>query len=179
MNETQKPIEQFFHHYDANMDMLYEAVPYVQLNMKKPLAIYIKMQEMMQIMRGFDDSDTLSACGLEEKDHNVEDMLYAMRAKAHGRPANQLDMILNVIQAGKVYHAFQEISRAQSTATSSQDAGTAGTPSSNQESNNNDLLAKILPMLLSNQNNTGSASDMSALIQNIMKGETYESKLAQ
>lgn len=176
MNETQKPIEQFFHHYDANMDMLYEAVPYVHLNMKKPLAIYIKMQEMMQIMRGFDDSDTLSACGLEEKDHNIEDMLYAMRAKAHGRPANQLDMILNIIQAGKVYHAFQEVSKAQSTASSSKDTNES---SSGQENNNNDLLAKILPMLLSNQNATGSGTDMSALIQNIMKGDNYESKLAQ
>lgn len=176
MNETQKPIEQFFHHYDANMDMLYEAVPYVHLNMKKPLAIYIKMQEMMQIMKGFDDSDTLSACGLEEENHNIEDMLYAMRAKAHGRPANQLDMILNVIQAGKVYHAFQEVSKAQSTTSSPNDG--KDTPSG-QENGNNDLLAKLLPMLLSSQNATGSNADMSALIQNIMKGDAYESKLAQ
>ena len=95
------------------------------------------MQEMQQIMQGFDDNETLSACGLEETSHNVEDMLYAMRTKANDRNARQLDMMLSVIQAGKMYRTIQELKK-------------------NSEN-----------------------ADMTTILQSFMKGECYESKLAE
>ena len=109
MDINQKPIDQFLQHANSNMDMLYEAMPYVNMNFKKPLAIYLKMQEMQEIIRGFDNSKTLSACGLNESNYSLEDMLAAMRKKATGKPAAQLDMILNVIQATKVYRTYQQL----------------------------------------------------------------------
>ena len=133
----QKPIDQFFHHCNSNTEMLYEAMPYVQFAFKRPLALYIKMQEMQQSMQGFDDNETLSACGLEETSHNVEDMLYAMRTKANDRNARQLDMMLSVIQAGKMYRTIQELKK-------------------NSEN-----------------------ADMTTILQSFMKGECYESKLAE
>ena len=39
----------------------------------------------------------------------MEDMIAAMRKKATGKPAAQLDMILNVIQATKVYRTYQQL----------------------------------------------------------------------
>lgn len=109
MDINQKPIDQFLQHANSNMDMLYEAMPYVNMNFKKPLAIYLKMQEMQEIIRGFDNSETLSACGLNESNYSLEDMIAAMRKKATGKPAAQLDMILNVIQATKVYRTYQQL----------------------------------------------------------------------
>lgn len=109
MEHNQKPIDQFLQHANSNMDMLYEAMPYVNMSFKKPLAVYLKMQEMQEIIRGFDNSETLSACGLNEANYNMEDMIAAMRKKATGKPAAQLDMILNVIQATKVYRTYQQL----------------------------------------------------------------------
>lgn len=179
MDTNQKPIEQFFSRCNSNMDMLYEAMPYVNLNLKKPLALFIKLQEMQEIMHGFNDTDTLSACGLDEPSHNLEDMLYAMRSKANGRPANQLDMILNVIQAEKIYHAFQEASRVTAENSLSSDGNSSIATENGESSYNNDLLSRLLPLLLSNNNGTRTSSaDMAAMIQNAMKGDSYESKLA-
>lgn len=183
MDTNQKPIEQFFSRRNSNMDMLYEAMPYVNLNLKKPLALFIKLQEMQEIIHGFNDFDTLSACGLDEPSHNVEDMLYAMRSKATGRPANQLDMMLNVIQAEKIYHAFQEVSRMTAESSDGENSASENEDSTmyakGDSGNRNDLLNRILPLLLSNGTNPRTSSaDMADLIQNAMKGENYESKLA-
>ena len=109
MDTNKKPIDQFLQHANSNMDMLYEAMPYVNMNFKKPLAIYLKIQEMQEIIRGFDNSETLSACGLNESNYSLEDMIAAMRKKATGKPAAQLDMMLNVIQATKVYRTYQQL----------------------------------------------------------------------
>ena len=40
MEHNQKPIDQFLQHANSNMDMLYEAMPYVNMSFKKPLAAY-------------------------------------------------------------------------------------------------------------------------------------------
>lgn len=111
--EQTRPIDQFMSAQNANVDMLYEAMPYVPFRFKKPLALFLKMQEMQEIAHGFDDSDTLSACGLDEPSHNMEEMLCAMRQKASGNMAAQLDRALSVIQAEKIYRAFQETSNAK------------------------------------------------------------------
>ena len=120
------------------------------MNFKKPLAMFIKLQEIQEIMKGFDDSATLSACGLNESDHNIEDMLTAMRKKASGKPATQLDMLLNILQATKIYRTYQQV-LANNTSDTTENAFSA----------------------------MGYPKELAQLIQQNMKGETHESQLAQ
>ena len=125
-------------------------MPYVAMNLKKPLAIYIKIQEMQEIIKGFDNSETLSACGLNESGQNLEEMLTAMRKKASGKPATQLDMILNVLQATKIYRAYQQILK------------------NDREHENPETIFQ----------NHEYPAELIKLIQQTMKGEKDESKMA-
>ncbi len=179
METSKKPIEQFFTQCNSGTEMLYEAMPYVNMSFKKPLALFIKMQEMREIMNGFGDSDTLSACGLDEPSHNIEDMLNAMRTKAVGKSANVLNTMLSIMQAGKIYRAYSEVMNHSDISASSH------SPSDSQKSESSangssDLLSQILPLLIDQSGNSNnSTGDIANIIRNAMKGEQNESKLAQ
>lgn len=171
-NYTSTPLEHFFREQGTNTEMFYEAVPYVSMTLKKPLALFLKMQEIQQIISGFDDQETLAACGLYENMHtnqpsqnNVEEMLLAMRKKASSPIATKLDLVINFFKAEKIISTYQRYVTNQT--------------SSEQNGSSNDLFSQILPLLLTNTST--SQTDLIHLaeqIQNAAKGADYEPKMA-
>lgn len=182
-NNFASPFEHFFRTQNSNTEMLYEAVPYVSMQFKKPLALFLKFQEFQQILSGFDDEETLQACGLCEPNTNlnahsnnnifdnhsshssIEEMLTAMRKKATTPIAEKLDLILTIFKAEKIMATYQKYMASQ--------------PINSQDTGNNDLFTQILPLLLTNANT--SHTDLIHLaeqIQNAAKGAVHEPKLA-
>lgn len=103
MNEQimeNRPLQQLVH--DSRLEMLEAALPFIVKSLQEPLAMYIKIREMEHVREGFQHPDTVSACGLNNSNQGIEQMLRAMRGKADEDTRSQIDQMLNIIQISKM-----------------------------------------------------------------------------
>ena len=100
---------------DTTRDMMEAAFPYVPPSFKRPLAAFLKFQELQKFFQEFDTSDMIYACDMDHNSFQIEQMLLAMRAKASPEMAHQLDTILNAMKMLQVYENYQEILKTIST----------------------------------------------------------------
>ncbi|MDO4554638.1 MAG: hypothetical protein Q4B70_05775 [Lachnospiraceae bacterium] len=101
------PFDRFLKRPDVAM--LNSALPYVGEDLRKPLALYIKILEMNRILTDFDNEDVLSACGFEESRPNPEAMLKAMKAAGGKDASPQIDSLLNMLNLIRTYQSYMEL----------------------------------------------------------------------
>lgn len=94
------PLEQLSK--DSNINILEAALPFVPPAMKQPLALYIKMNELTKVVTGFQDEQTLAACGLDDQNPNYELMLEAMKMAANKEQAQRIDQLMRIMNMSKL-----------------------------------------------------------------------------
>ena len=99
------PLEKFLQ--NDELTMLESALPYITQSMRKPLALYIKLQEVRHIMTNFDKEEVLSACGFEQNNADPESMLRAMKLASGGKTP-QIDSILNTLNLIRTYQTVMD-----------------------------------------------------------------------
>lgn len=141
---------------DDSSNMLEDALPYLPVSLKKAAAVYIKFTELTKIMQQqFDDHETLSACGLEEDHASLELLLNAMKLRAPKEAAAQINQILQIMQMMRLYQTYQSFVKANPTLAASLSNG----------SDNNDMLNKLMPFLMQQNQKTSSAPNHDFLNQ--------------
>ena len=63
---------------DDRLFMMEAILPFVDDNMKAPLAMYIKIMELQAIIRALQDKDYVSSCGLHKDINNQDDILSSL-----------------------------------------------------------------------------------------------------
>ena len=104
---SQNPFDRFLK--SSSLDMLEAALPYIGPVGRKPLALYMKFQEIGRIFHDFDDSSVLCACGFEERPADPEAMLRAMKLASGPKPTPQIDQILNMLQMLKTCQSISDM----------------------------------------------------------------------
>lgn len=141
------PFDRFFD--DPNLNMLNSALPYVGDFLRKPLALYIKILEINRIAADFDKKDVLTACGFEDNQPNLENMLKAMKAAGGKDTSPQIDSMLNMLNFIRMYQSCMELMQNNPELVNllnnlmNQKDGSAMQA---------DSLAKLLPFFMSQQN---------------------------
>lgn len=87
--------------------MFEEALPFLNQSMQIPFAIFLKINEMKYLMDQQGKGEFLSACSVNPNDY--ESMLFSMRKKANPAQAAKLDMMLQMLQAMKLFRTYQSI----------------------------------------------------------------------
>ena len=141
---------------NQNLEMLEAAIPYVGSNLVIPLALFIKVNEMNHLLRNVRNTENLSACGLDKSQKNPEALLHAMQEKAPKEQANQIETILNILNATKLYRSYQDMTKEG--VSSPRENSPNESNSSNKPKSSNDLLQTLLPLLLSNSQNSSSST---------------------
>ncbi len=151
---TQKEIfalQQFLQ--DNQLSMLESIMPYIGEQLRKPLALSIKFLEIRKILTEFDDEEKLSACGFENNTPNIDSLLATLRNNSNPEMAEQIDQILTMRNIIKMYQTYTELMR------NNPDIFPANYSSSNSNNGNTqEMLLKLLPILMSNQNKETSAN---------------------
>lgn len=184
-NLDQTGIELMFK--DENLNIVEAAIPYVDTSLKLPLAIFIKISEIKSMVTGFSDEDTLTACGLTQNNFDLEGMLIAMRKKATSMQATQLDMMLNVINAMKIYNTYNQAldntldNELHEASIHPSQSNHRRNNSSNAQQNNEvkrtnppasqDRLSKLLPLLLASINQDGKSNEMVETLLNLFSND--------
>ena len=145
---------------NQNLEMLEAAIPYVGSNLVVPLALFIKVNEMNHLLRNVRNTENLSACGLDKSQKNPEALLHAMQEKAPKEQANQIETILNILNATKLYRSYQDMTK-DGVSASNENSQKESNPS-NKPHSSNDLLQNLLPLLFSNSQNSNSTSTNNA-----------------
>lgn len=135
MEQKVKSWDHFFR--DDSSNMLEDALPYLPPGLKKTAALYIKLTELTNIANGFDNEQTLSACGLDQNNASLELLLNAMKLRAPKETATQIEQLQQMMQMMKLYQTYQDFIKANPNLASSM--------STNSE---NDMLSKLMPMLM-------------------------------
>jgi hypothetical protein len=94
---------------DIYIDLLEAAFPYISPSWKHPAAIFLKVQEILKVIRDYDADEMIGACSLDSGSNNIELMLNAMKARATPEIATQIDTLLNAMKMLKVYQNYQDI----------------------------------------------------------------------
>lgn len=140
MNEQineKRPLQQLIH--DSHLEMLEAALPYIGHDFQQPLAMYIKAQELEHVRESFQHPDTISACGLNNSNQGLEQMLRAMRSKADEETRPQIDQLLNIIQISKMLPLLM------------QNSGTGIEQNMNSSSSQEAFMSQILEMMKSSR----------------------------
>lgn len=139
---TQRPLHQLLQH--SNLNLLESALPYVAESMRRPLAMYIKLMEMNEVMNGFENEEILAACGLDDQNMNYEMMLQAMRMSASKEQSDKLDQMIRIMNLGKMIPTMFE--------------NAASPPKSNQTPHQTnqqvDMMQKLASFMQMNQQGT-------------------------
>lgn len=158
---------------DNQLSMLESIMPYIGEHLRKPLALSIKFLEIRKILTEFDDEEKLSACGLENNSPNIDSLLTTLRNNSSPEIAQQIDQILTMRNIMKMYQTYTELMR------NNPDIFPANYSSANSNNGNTqEMLLKILPLLMSNQNkepsgNTESDSFINTLSE-ILKAQEQD-----
>lgn len=136
MEQKRQSWDRFFRNDSSNM--LEDALPYLPPSLKKTAAMYIKITELSHIAREFDREETLSACGLDQNDASMEMLLNAMKMRAPKETASQIDQMLQMMQMMRMYQTYQDFMKSNPNLSSSP-----------QNSSNDDMFAKLMPLLMS------------------------------
>lgn len=129
---------------DVYLDMIEAAFPYITSSMKRPVAAFLKIQELQKTMSEFNDDDMVSACNLDSSKIDMEQMLKAMRARATPEIARQIDTILNTRKMLKVYQNYQDVMKNMS--------ALSNLPENSNSSSSNDMLNVLLNDLIQKNN---------------------------
>ena len=157
MEQKEKSWDRFFR--DVSSNMLEDALPYLPASLKKTAAIYIKLTELSHIAHEFDNEETLSACGLDQNNASLEMLLNAMKLRAPKETAAQIDQMLQMMQMMKLYQSYQSFMKSNPNLASSSAPNT-----------NDDMFAKLMPLLMSQgqQNKSAPNSDFMNQLNQIL-----------
>ena len=94
----------------ANGDQLqmYKAViPYMPKNLQKQCMILIKLMEMNNLISFY--NSTVTACASPQRSNSPEELLSELRHYGSEAQNQQIDYLLNLFSALKLYQSYQEI----------------------------------------------------------------------
>lgn len=89
-----------------NLQMYKAVIPYLPKNIQRNLIMLIKMMEMNNLMSFY--NSPMSACASPEA-HNPEDILAQLRHYGSDAQNQQIDQILNLYSALKLYQSYHEL----------------------------------------------------------------------
>lgn len=142
---------------DHTVVILSTAIPYLNGRSRKSMNMMLKAAEFANSFKDFGRNDELSACDLQPTAIDTENMLLDMKKVCSDKEREFLDVIINFINAQKIYNTYKTI------------ANTSSTSSDGNFSN----YAKMLGM--SNMyENMGSSSAID-LLKNLLPQEQKES----
>lgn len=144
---------------DNQLSMLESIMPYIGEQLRKPLALSIKFLEIRKILTEFDDEEKLSACGFENNSPNIDSLLTTLRNNSTPEMAEQIDQILTIRNIMKMYQTYNELMKNNPDIFSALSSLSNSNSSSNSNNNNTqEMLLKLLPLLMSNQNKESSTN---------------------
>lgn len=90
-----------------NLQMYKAVIPYLPKSVQKNLMLMIKMMEMNNLLSFY--NSPMSVCAVPEA-HSTEDLLSQLRRYGSEAQNQQIDQILNLITALKLYQTCQDLS---------------------------------------------------------------------
>lgn len=96
------------------LNILKASLPFVPPNMQRGISYYIKIEEFNNMVRGFqeDNLSGLQACGIPAQARNgfnLQEYLSAITPYLSKSEQDLIKMVLNVVQALKVYNVYKEL----------------------------------------------------------------------
>ena len=96
------------------LNILKASLPCIPPNMQRGISYYIKIEEFNTMVRGFqeDNLSGLKACGIEaepRRNFNLNEYLTAITPYLSKAEQDIIKMVLNVVQAMKVYNIYKEL----------------------------------------------------------------------
>lgn len=91
-----------------DLQIMKAMVPYVHLPEQRMFAVFLKLRELMDTMAYFSDfNKDLKAAGLQEDGSDFTAMLNDIKPFFSKEEQSSLDMMMNMMQASKLYETFQ------------------------------------------------------------------------
>lgn len=96
------------------LNILKASLPFIPPNMQRGISYYIKIEEFNHMVRGFqeDNLSGLKACGIDtapKRNFNLNEYLTAITPYLSKAEQDIIKMVLNVVQAMKVYNVYKEL----------------------------------------------------------------------
>lgn len=90
----------------GNLQMYKAVIPYLPHAMQKNCILFIKMMEMTNLISYY--NSPLAACSVPPEKNSAEDLLSEIRQYGNDTQNQQIDQILNLISALKLYQTYYE-----------------------------------------------------------------------
>lgn len=87
--------------------MLKAALPFLDLSVQQPLAVYIKMMELQNILHFYQQPKDMSMCSLSSRGGSLTDILQEMCRYSSPAKRGQFQQCLQIMQAMELMSAFQ------------------------------------------------------------------------
>ena len=95
--------------FSGPLQMLKAAVPYLDLNSGKKMAMLIRLFEFKQTLSVFEE-EQLSICSVSQNQRpDIENVLRDIRKYCAPSEAEQIDQFLNMLNAVRLYNQYNEI----------------------------------------------------------------------
>lgn len=132
------------------VELLSTAIPYLNGRPKKSINMLLKTAELMDSFKDLQNKEELSACDIHTTEIDTENMLQDMKKLCTDKEREFLDVIINFINAQKIYNTYRTIANVSSSNNSSfgDYAKTLGLSSMSENLNNNntmEILKNLLP----------------------------------
>ncbi len=89
------------------LNMMKVAMPYMNYNMQKTMALLIKSTEIMNTMNYFNDVGDLQACDLNPKKMDTEQFLVEIKEVVSPKQRETLDVLMNIFKANDFYSTYK------------------------------------------------------------------------
>lgn len=96
--------------YNHTIEIMRNALPYINTPAKKPMHMIIKVGELLDAISG-NDSSELSACDIGNDSIDMEGMLSNIKGLCSISEQETIDMILNFIKVQRLYSTYQAFTK--------------------------------------------------------------------
>ncbi|BBF43901.1 hypothetical protein lbkm_2589 [Lachnospiraceae bacterium KM106-2] len=90
------------------VDLMKAALPYSNYNAQNSMNVLIKATELADSLQDMTTPPDLSSCDIKNQNTNPEELLMNIKPVCTPQESEFVDMLLNFMQARKIYHAYQE-----------------------------------------------------------------------
>ena len=91
MKQIRHPLDNLID--DDRLFLMEALIPFADYRLKAPLAVFIKMNELMCIMRALNNPGVLDGCGMNRDIHNQDDVLDALSGCGFADIQNQFSQM--------------------------------------------------------------------------------------
>lgn len=90
-------------------ELMEAALPYLDGKAKQSMELALKTSELLDTLQGFPQPSQLSACDLDEKPIDLENLLLGIQTVCTNQEKELIHMLLNFIKAQNIYQSYQAL----------------------------------------------------------------------